>query len=586
MDFKKLRQNAKQTVQRHYLILTAIALFAVLLGADFGWTGAIHETADRTRITEKSDDNFLVLSHDSPSETITEIMEDQGLQIETESPLSTITMEAVDTASSGSLWTRVLEGIHSLSKAASAGAGALIVLATGIVILVSVFFINVLKMVLRRLYLEARIYDHVPLRHAAHIASIGQWGHVALAYFRKQIRLFLWSLTIVGGCIKHFSYLLVPYILAENPSMSGKEAIQLSRKMMDGHKLEAFRLQLSLLGWEILNLCTLGIAGVLWTDAYTTAVWSEYYTALRAKAKEEKLAGSEQLNDVYLFEKADEDSLNRAYRDIRLDERYCRMNAVELNGAQKFFARYLGIWFGSNKKLRLYQGVEDLKSQVTGSKEAVAGTLYPSRLSPLYRKQTSHLYGHLSSQRAYSVWTLILLFVCFSFLAWGYEAVLLTMQSGQYTSPGFLHGPWLPLAGSIFLLSIVLLTSLPHRPVPLFIGSLLIAGLTEFCTSLVLENMYGIRWWDYSGWQLNIGGRTCLESIIVLAVLSGLIMMVIAPVVDNWLSRRKPQAVLIVSLVLLVLFGWDCIASRTRTGSAIMEKDTAVIRQVQTDPYL
>lgn len=43
-----------------------------------------------------------------------------------------------------------------------------------------------------------------------------------------------WSLTIVGLPIKHYSYKMVPYLLAENPNLKPREAIMLSRQMMDG----------------------------------------------------------------------------------------------------------------------------------------------------------------------------------------------------------------------------------------------------------------------------------------------------------------------------------------------------------------
>ena len=39
----------------------------------------------------------------------------------------------------------------------------------------------------------------------------------------------LWSLTIVGGIIKRYSYAMVPYIVAENPDLGARQAVTLSR---------------------------------------------------------------------------------------------------------------------------------------------------------------------------------------------------------------------------------------------------------------------------------------------------------------------------------------------------------------------
>ena len=65
--------------------------------------------------------------------------------------------------------------------------------------------------------------------------------------------LILWSFTIIGLFVKSYSYFLVPYIMAENPTMGANEAITLSRRMMKGHKWECFVMQLSFLGWHVLS---------------------------------------------------------------------------------------------------------------------------------------------------------------------------------------------------------------------------------------------------------------------------------------------------------------------------------------------
>ena len=77
--------------------------------------------------------------------------------------------------------------------------------------------------------------------------------------FVKYVYYSLWCLTLVGIVVKHYSYFLVPYIVAENPDMTAREAITLSRKMMKGHKWQCFVFELSFLGWEVLGALTLGI---------------------------------------------------------------------------------------------------------------------------------------------------------------------------------------------------------------------------------------------------------------------------------------------------------------------------------------
>ena len=71
------------------------------------------------------------------------------------------------------------------------------------------------------------------------------------------VYVFLWSLLLlIPGCIKSYSYAMTPYILKDNPEMKNNAAIEESMRMMDGHKLELFLLDLSFIGWAILSILT------------------------------------------------------------------------------------------------------------------------------------------------------------------------------------------------------------------------------------------------------------------------------------------------------------------------------------------
>src|SRR5699024_11599352 len=54
--------------------------------------------------------------------------------------------------------------------------------------------------------------------------------------------------------------------------------------ILNGNKMRAFLLDLSFLGWRILNLFTLGILRFVWINPYTETVWAEVYAVLRAEA--------------------------------------------------------------------------------------------------------------------------------------------------------------------------------------------------------------------------------------------------------------------------------------------------------------
>ena len=92
----------------------------------------------------------------------------------------------------------------------------------------------------------------------------------------------LWSLLlVVPGIVKLYSYRMVPYILAEHPELSANEVITRSRKMMNGNKWQAFKLDLSFIGWILLGTVTLGIVQVFWTSPYMESAQAALYLKLR-----------------------------------------------------------------------------------------------------------------------------------------------------------------------------------------------------------------------------------------------------------------------------------------------------------------
>ena len=112
----------------------------------------------------------------------------------------------------------------------------------------------------------------------------GDWGNVILVMFLKNLFLALWTLLfIVPGIVKAYSYRMVPYILKEHPELSGTRAITLSRQMMNGHKGEAFVLDLSFIGWLLLSALTFGILHLFWVGPYIQATNAELYKVIYAE---------------------------------------------------------------------------------------------------------------------------------------------------------------------------------------------------------------------------------------------------------------------------------------------------------------
>ena len=106
---------------------------------------------------------------------------------------------------------------------------------------------------------------------------------------------FLWSLLfIIPGIVKSYSYAMTPYILLDRPELSATEALKESEKMMNGHKMELFILDLSFIGWILLSMLTCGIL-VLYVEPYMMATKSAFYLELKGPDPEPAVEEEQQI---------------------------------------------------------------------------------------------------------------------------------------------------------------------------------------------------------------------------------------------------------------------------------------------------
>jgi len=87
-----------------------------------------------------------------------------------------------------------------------------------------------------------------------------------LLSFLTSLFTFLWALLfIIPGIVKAYAYSMGFYLIHRNPKLEASDAINESKKLTEGHKMQLFNLDLSYLGWYFIGLFTLGI---LWLWVY------------------------------------------------------------------------------------------------------------------------------------------------------------------------------------------------------------------------------------------------------------------------------------------------------------------------------
>ena len=113
------------------------------------------------------------------------------------------------------------------------------------------------------------------------------YKNIVLVQFVRKVKIFLWSLLlIIPGIIKSYEYYMIPYILADNPNMDQDEVFALSKKMMDGHKMDVFVFELSFFGWSLLAAFTFGILNIFYVNPYIYASKAEIYFELKKEIYE------------------------------------------------------------------------------------------------------------------------------------------------------------------------------------------------------------------------------------------------------------------------------------------------------------
>ena len=112
----------------------------------------------------------------------------------------------------------------------------------------------------------------------------------SLSIFVSQIFICLWSLLfVIPGIVKAYSYSAVPYLFSMNPDLKPIEAIDESKRLMNGHKWEAFVFDLSFIPHFLLAIITLGIYLIYLIPYYATCKIEFYRRILNDNLEEDEV---------------------------------------------------------------------------------------------------------------------------------------------------------------------------------------------------------------------------------------------------------------------------------------------------------
>ena len=153
-----------------------------------------------------------------------------------------------------------------------------------------------------------------------------------------------------------------------------------------------------------------------------------------------------------------------------------------------------------------------------------------------------------------------------------YEEILWRFTNGEWVNrQGLIFGPFSPIYGiGVSIFAIFLGKNNEKRSIiKTYLYSALIGGVAEFTMSWFCDVVMGVKFWDYTGYFLNIGGRTTIPFMLFWGLLGLILMKVIYPFLSKIVEKipyKIAQPTYIVILVAIIL---DIVITYTAFGRMV-----------------
>ena len=512
---KVMKKKARISMKQNYWRMISVCFLAAMLaGAYPSSTTFLGSQALIPSIERRVSAPFA--SEDTNSEVITEIVRRlfHGTFISDfmASPASFLADILVDLGStSTSAFFSLLRAVNNFLTESWDISTFLLILGVIVSLLYHFFISNMLLVGERRYFLEAHSYRQAPISKIFFLYKLRCIAGPAWILFCRTVFQLLWGLTIIGGVIKYYEYRMIPFILAENPKISRRDAFFLSRQLMQHSKWKLFKMHVSFIGWKLLSLLTFGILDLVFVNPYMSASEAELYLTLRRNYVLSRSPRYEFLNDSYLEHVPSEDELlisKALYDDSR----------------------------GPYTKIS-YFNPEQYPVFLFSVQPPFKAVRSPAR-----------------AVRKYDFLSLVFLFHVFSILGWLAETAVHLLANGTLSDSFDPFLPWLPLYGIYGTIIILFIKKLSDRPVLVFLVNFLVYAVEEYAASLLIESALGLQPWDYSGYFLNLSGRVYVGGSVSVALFGCAFLYYIAPrCADHFLKLKKIWRFLL-CFVLTVLF--------------------------------
>ena len=294
-DRVRIKDNAKTALRRRYWAVIAVAAIVGLLGGSLAGagtgTGSLNLNVDRFFNQDADVDTDYEDGYGNPWEQPEDQWGQSGGTVWDDAAAQEDLSLAEIWQNFVAEWNAIIDDFSrelgfDLQMGLSIFVGVLIVIVVLIIIaaaLYTIFLSNVISVGGHGWMLRHLRGEDVGIGEIT--AAFRIYKPAMVTMLVRDVYVWLWSLLLFfPGIIAHYAYLLVPYIIYENPNLTANQAIKMSRTMTKGYKFDLFVLNLSFIGWDILSGITGGVVGIFWTNPYKGLAFAGAYDDLKWKA--------------------------------------------------------------------------------------------------------------------------------------------------------------------------------------------------------------------------------------------------------------------------------------------------------------
>ena len=149
---------------------------------------------------------------------------------------------------------------------------------------------------------------------------------------------------------------------------------------------------------------------------------------------------------------------------------------------------------------------------------------------------------------------MLLYFFIYAFLGWILETIYCVVTLGVFNKRGFLYGPVCPIYGFGAVLLIQCLKNTKTNTVGKFFIAMISFTIFEYIASVVLEDLFGLRWWDYTNEAFNFQGRISLAFSLAWGIIGILFVEKLHPSVKSKIEKLTNKISTNKQIILLYIF--------------------------------